>query len=393
MNPHLPVSRRQFLQTTSALGVGALLLRAPLAGAEETPRVARKAFGRTGVDVPIVGLGCMFDIINNQVILRQTLNYGVNYWDTAASYERFGSETGIGMFFEKNPSARQEVFLATKGRGDLMKSLDASLGRLKTDHVELFFVHGIDNIGVMHKPEVKAFAEAAKKAGKIKLMGFTSHSNAAQCLSGAADLDWIDAVMFTYSYRDMHRPEMVAALEACTKRGIALTAMKTMGGRQGTDNPAQAELLEPITAKGFTPGQAKLKLVMENPQISCACVQMPNIKFCRENIAAALNRKSLGATEKLALSTHAAATCQGYCAGCSHLCEPAIGHAVPVREVMRQLMYHHHYDEIDARALFADLPAEVRERLTAVDYAAAERVCPNRLPIAVLMREASAVLT
>jgi uncharacterized protein len=87
-------------------------------------------------------------------------------------HERFGSETGIGIFFERNPAARREVFLVTKGRGDLMESLDASLGRLKTDHVDLFFVHGISAISAMQKPEVKAFAEAAKRAGKIKFFGF-----------------------------------------------------------------------------------------------------------------------------------------------------------------------------------------------------------------------------
>ncbi len=392
MNNHPPVSRRRFLQASSTLGLGALILRPALRAAEEPTKMPRRKFGATGVEVSSIGLGCMFDITNNQVILRETLKHGVNYWDTAAGYERFGSETGIGMFFERNPSARDEVFLVTKGRGDLMESLDGSLGRLKTDHVDLFFVHGISAISAMQKPEVRAFAEAAKRAGKIRFMGFSTHSNTAECLSGAAPLDWIDAAMFTYSYRDMERPEMRAALDACSKRGMALTAMKTMGGRQASEKPEHAKLLEPITAKGFTPGQAKLKIVLENPQIACACVQMPNLKFCRENIAAGLDRTSLGAAEKLALARHADATCHGYCAGCSRLCESAIAHAVPVREVMRHLMYHHCYAELDARAMFSEMPAEVRARLADADYSAAERVCPQRLPISQLMREAAAVL-
>jgi len=64
-----------------------------------------------------------------------------------------------------------------------------------------------------------------------------------------------------------------------------------------------------------------------------------------------------------------------------------------VRDVMRHLMYHHSYgSEVDARALFRELPANTRARLTQIDYAAAERVCPNHLPIAQMMREASRVL-
>ena len=55
-----------------------------------------------------------------------------------------------------------------------------------------------------------------------------------------------------------------------------------------------------MKSMNFSPAQAKLKVVMENPQISCACVQMPNMKFCRENIAAALDRKDSAAAAQLA---------------------------------------------------------------------------------------------
>ena len=389
----LHFSRRQFLQTTGALGAGALLFRSPLWGADEpTPQVAKKKFGKTGVEVSHVGAGLMFDTRNAEVILRTAHSHGVIYWDTAAGYERMGSETGIGTFFGKNPEVRKYIFLVTKGRGDLAKSLEGSLARMKTYHVELFFVHGIDSISDVDRPEVKAFAEKAKQDGKIKFFGFSAHSNMAACLSGAAKLGWIDGAMITYNYREMLKPEMKAALDACEKAGIGVTAMKTLGGRSGSDTPEQAALLGPIAARGFSPAQAKLKAVMENPQIACACVQMPNMKFCRENIAAALDRKELGAVAFSALHRHAEATCDRYCAGCSHLCGSAVAGAVPVRDVMRHLMYYHNYAELDARAMFAELPADQRARLTQVDYAAAERACPHRLPIAQLMREAATLL-
>ena len=389
--PHF--SRRQFLQTTGVISIGALLFRAPLLAADEAPpKVAKKKFGKTGIEVSHLGAGLMFDTRDAEVILRTALKHGVTYWDTAAAYERMGSETGIGTFFEKHPEVRKDIFLVTKGRGDLAKSLDGSLGRMKTNHVELFFVHGIDAISEIEKPEVKAFAEKARKDGKIKFFGFSTHSNMAACLSGAAKLDWIDGAMITYNYREMHKPEMKMALDACEKAGIGVTAMKTLGSRSGSDTPEQAALLNPITARGFTPAQAKLKAVMENPQIAVACVQIPNMKFTRENIAAALDRKALGSLAYDALHRHAEATCDRYCAGCSHVCGAAVANAVPVRDVMRHLMYYHNYAELDARAMFSEVPNEVRARLTQVDYSAAERACPHRLPIAELMREASVLL-
>jgi hypothetical protein len=264
---------------------------------------------------------------------------------------------------------------------------------MKIDYVDLFLCHGKSDISDVDTPAVRAFAEQAKRDGKIKFIGFSTHSNMAQCLSGAAKLGWIDGILFTYNYRIMHDPDIMAAVDACHKAGIGLTAMKTQGQRLRFDSAEQAALLAPITARGFTPGQAKLKVVMENPQISVACVQMPNLKFCHENIAAAVDRTSLAEADREALERYAAATSQGYCAGCRRLCETAIGGAVPVAEVMRHLMYRRHYgDEVDARSLFAEIPAEARARVPLLDYAPAERACPRRLPIGELMREAHGLL-
>jgi|CZKI01.1.fsa_nt_gi predicted aldo/keto reductase-like oxidoreductase len=389
------ISRRDFLAATGAIGVGAILASSRIWGAD-VPRqaIARRKFGKTGVEVPIIGLGCMFDIINNQVILRQAFDRGVTYWDTAAGYGKGGSERGIGMFLERNPSARKELFLVTKGRGpDYRQTLDESLARLKVDYVDLFLSHAVGDIGEVDTPEARAFAERAKRDGKIKFFGFSTHSNVAQCLEGAAKLGWIDGILMTYNYRTMHEPDVMAAIDACGTAGIGLTAMKTQGQWQWRETPEQAAILAPLLARGFTPGQAKLKAVMENPQISTACVQMPSLKLCHENIAAALDATSLAESDRAALEQHAAATATGYCAGCSRLCEPTIGNAVPVADIMRDLMYHRHYgDSVDARSLLAELPVEVRARLPLVDYAAAERACPRGLPIGLLMREASVIL-
>jgi uncharacterized protein len=389
------ISRRDFLAATGAAGLGAMLTPSLLWGANAPrPAVPRRKYGRTGVDVPIIGLGCMFDIIDNQIILRQAFDHGVTYWDTAAVYSKGGSERGIGMFLDKNPSARRELFLVTKGHGpDLRQSLEESLARLGADYVDLFLVHGISNIREVDNPEVREFAERAKRDGKTRFIGFSTHSNMAQCLAGAARLGWIDGILMTYNYRVMHEPDMVAAVEACGKAGVGLTAMKTQGQRVGWDSPEEAAILKPLVDRGFTPGQAKLKVVMENPQIATACVQMPSLKLFHENLDAAIGGDRLAESDRAALSRHALATAAGYCAGCRRLCEPAVDGAVPVADIMRQLMYHRHYGaSVDARSLFAELPAETRDRVARLDYSAAERACPRGLPIGLLMQEASGLL-
>jgi predicted aldo/keto reductase-like oxidoreductase len=404
------MTRRDFFRAAGVAGLGTVLLPrmawgqdpAPATGA--TPAAAgtaaavaaamlRRKFGKTGVEVPILSMGGMYDIPNNQHMLRQAIDLGITYWDTAAGYSNGQSEVGIGMFFEKNPDERKNIFLVSKASGGptpdaMTRLLNQSLERMKTDHVDLYFMHGMSGIAQVDKPEIKAWAENAKKEGKIKLFGFSTHSNMEQCLMGASKLGWIDGMMITYSYRNMNTPEMKAAIDACVAAGIGLTAMKTQG-----KGPADDTSLGTFTQKGFTPGQAKLKAVWENPQISAICSQMPNVKLLKENAAAAMDKTQLAVADRAALARHAEDSCAGFCAGCRHLCEGAIAAAAPVQDVMRYLMYHRHYGmQGEARAMFTSLPADVRDRLAALDYSAAERACPHRLPIASLMREASSLL-
>jgi hypothetical protein len=395
---HTEISRRRFLQTSVAFGAGALLLPGVSWAATPAASIPRRKFGRTGVEVPVLGLGCMFDISENVVILRQALDHGVTYWDTAVNYGNGRSEIGIGSFLEKNAEARKDIFLVTKASGarsadDMTRLLAQSLERLKTDYVDLYFMHGMDDISRVDRPEIKAWAEATRKSGKIRFFGLSTHTNMERCLSGAAKLGWIDGMMFAYNYRLMEKPEMKAAIDECVAAGIGLTAMKTQGARQGIDTPAQAALLDALNGMGFAPGQAKLRAVMDDPRIAVACVQMPNLKVFHENVAAALKQTSLSTAQRAALLRHADATSNSYCAGCSHLCEPALAGAVPVRDVLRYMMYHEHYGEFDARALFAELAPEVRAAIPLLDYSSAERACPRQLPIGNLMREAATRLT
>ena len=128
----------------------------------------------------------------------------------------------------------------------------------------------------------------------------------------------------------------------------------------------------------------------ENPNIAAICSQMPNVQILMSNIAAALNKTKLSSTDAELLQQHARETSSGYCAGCADICENAVEGPLPVCDVMRYLMYCHSYGEPDrARELYGKIPATVRSALIQADYSAAERSCPQQLPIAALMREAA----
>jgi predicted aldo/keto reductase-like oxidoreductase len=400
------VTRRDFVKTVGLAGLAVAGAGVPgaMAAPEASPAPAgatpKRKLGKTGVEVSILNLGGMFDTINNQLLLKQALKWGVTYWDTAESYGNGLSEEGYGRFFARNPGARKEIFLVTKvheakSPGDLTERLSKSLKRLQTDHVDLFFIHAITGIDEM-KPAYKDWAAAMKQAGKIKFFGFSTHTNMADCLAGAAKLDWIDAAMFTYNFQVMNDPKLKEALNACEKAGIGLVAMKSMGGGPGAKkiaSKAKLEMADRFLKRGFTDKQAKLKVIWENPQIASLCSQMPNLTILMANVAAARDQVKLTREEIDSLRQYALETQRDYCAGCGSICQAAVGGAVPVNEVMRSLMYHRYYGEPElARETFAKLPQEIRQRLTEVDYSRAEQACPHRLAIAQLMRQAAEML-
>jgi uncharacterized protein len=399
--PH-HISRRSFIKSTGTVSLGAAL--APLMGqakaraaapahASEIAGIPTRPFGRSGIHVPILSLGGMFDIPSNQTMLKQAIRWGVTYWDTAHVYSGGRSEEGIGQYFKRYPDHRKNIFLVTKStsrnpRG-MSRDLATSLKRMNTDHIDLFFVHGIRDIDTMDSG-MRGWAVEQKAEGKIRLFGFSTHANMAQCLLDAARLDWIDGIMMTYNFRLMHEEKMKAAIKACIDAGIGLTAMKTQGGGAvETATSRDLELAGRFVNKGFTDKQAKLKAVWENPQISAICSQMPTMAILMANIAAAVDRTSLTDSDRQHLDRYARETFSHYCAGCTQICQNAIAGNVPVGDVMRYLMYARSYgDSNDARHRFAAIPDDVRQQMIQADYSAAEARCPRQLPIARLMDEA-----
>jgi hypothetical protein len=399
------LSRRDFLKTATACGAGSVLAAAgklalgqpaattqPASDAAAQP-VPRRPFGKTGLDVSILTLGGIFDITANQLVLKQALKWGINYWDTAASYTGGKSELGIGMFFEANPQERKRVFLVTKaGDGpEMMNSLQKSLERMKTDYVDMFFVHMVGTAEqiAQRAEDWKAFAERAQAAKKIRFFGFSTHSNMASCLQAASKLGFIDGIMFTYNYRFMNDNETKAAVEAAHKARIGLTAMKTQAKKSKGGGEAELQLLDRFTQKGFSVEQAALKAVWEDKRISTVCSAMYNLPVLQSNYLAAIDKTPLSSADRQALHEYARGSYSHYCAGCSTICQQAVTGSPPIADVMRWLMYRDQYGMADyARQLFAELSPAARAALVRADYSAAERRCPQRMAISELMRQA-----
>jgi len=260
---------------------------------------------------------------------------------------------------------------------------------LNTDYIDLYYGVHRCNSPASFTNELKEWAENAKKRKLIRFLGISTHENVPEVLTGAAKLDWIEVIMLTYSYRQLKDRKLNAAIEACHKANIGLIAMKTQGYGPGLDPKQEVTRLQHFQQGGYSRGQAKVKLVLQDQRFSSACVGMQNINYLNTNLAAVMDKTKLTKADIQILMKYAQATCDGYCAGCSNICNAALPDTPYVNDIMRYLMYHKSYGKHEeAKQLFAQIPAKVRNKLLSIDFTLAETRCPQHLPIGYLVTEA-----
>ncbi|MGA2192655.1 MAG: aldo/keto reductase [Nitrospirota bacterium] len=151
--------------------------------------ITYRTLGRTGEKVSALGVGGSHlskvkDEIESIRIVHSAIDAGINFMDNSWDYSEGESERRMGKALSQN-GYRQKVFLMTKfdGRtkGAAQKQIDESLKRLKTNHVDLIQIHEVIR---MEDPD-RIFASGgaieaaldAKKAGKVRFIGFTGHKD------------------------------------------------------------------------------------------------------------------------------------------------------------------------------------------------------------------------
>ncbi|HUV41443.1 MAG TPA: aldo/keto reductase [Sedimentisphaerales bacterium] len=407
-------NRRAFIKNMASAAVGAAFITGqskaepnkPTTTAKTQdpvyPQVPKRLLGKTGIEIPCLALGTIFDVLENQIVLQKAFAIGVTCWDTAPDYAGPNSELGIGKFITDNPKARKQLFLVTKASdtitvADVEDSLQASLKRMNTKYIDLYHImdhikapsfggHGLSDPSVL-SDELKQWVQSAKKRRLIRFFGFSTHKNMPACLNAAAKLGWIDAAMLVYNFRQIENAELQAAIDACNKAGVGLIAMKTQA--HWPKGESETPLTRHFIERGFTAGQAKLKAVLQDKRFSCACAGMPNVALLETNAAAVLDKTELSQHDLDIFTQYAQQSCSGYCLGCSDICNGVLPDTPCISEVIRYLTYYNSYGQTArARRLFAKIPAGIRSRLLSTDYTIAQARCPHHLPIKELVAEA-----
>jgi predicted aldo/keto reductase-like oxidoreductase len=243
-------NRREFL-SKMALGIasatvgGPRLARGAAPAAEVREGIPYRTLGRTREKVSLIGLGGYHIGIQKTVqesirIIRTAIDNGINFMDNCWDYNDGGSEARMGKALLDG--YRQKVFLMTKVDGrtasGTAQQIDESLRRLQTDHVDLIQFHEIIR---MSDPD-RIFAPqggieamiAAKKAGKIRYIGFTGHKDPSIHLkmlhTAFAHGFMFDAVQMPLNVRDPHYHSFAAkVVPVLVKHQIGVLGMKPLG--------------------------------------------------------------------------------------------------------------------------------------------------------------------
>jgi aryl-alcohol dehydrogenase-like predicted oxidoreductase len=306
------LDRREFSQSLAVCAA----LAASTAGdaADEGDPIPQRPLGKTGVKVSALGLGgyhigkCA-SLKEAVRIVHEAIDAGVTFLDNAWEYNGGRSEEWMG---EALKNRRDKVFLMTKvcthGRDKkvAMRQLEESLKRLQTDHLDLWQIHEVihENDPDLHfaKGGVIEALDEARKAGKVRFVGFTGHKHPdihLKMLSHDYPFDTVQMPLncFDSSYRSFERRVLPEAI----KKGIAVLGMKSLGG------DAQPVL------HGVVRAEEAIRYAMSLP-VAVSITGVDSLEILRQNLAIARGFKPMAPAEMDSLRMRCAAS-----AGDGHL--------------------------------------------------------------------------
>lgn len=388
-----PPSRRDLLRGAAATSLLAAVAPASSCAAPAGGAMAYRTLGRTGLKVSEVGFGGY--PVDDPDVVVYALEKGVNYVDTSHCYRGGASERTIGEALQ----GRRERFVVTTkwcphhaGREPrkqaFLDSLDESLRRLRTDHVDLVLNHEVgrhsDGSGVerLKNPEMLEAFAAARKAGKARFLGASGHDGDLPAVMGyAVDSGHFDAILCRYSFLDY--PEQQKLIDRAAQKGVGFIAMKTLAGAKGAD-------LDRFRDRQASFKQAALKWVLSNANVSNLVISISSRRQVDEYAAAA--GQPLAAADRAVLNEYAATFSDQVCRFCN-ACESACPEDVRIADVLRYSMYFHEYGQTaEATAAYARLLDAERAAHCAGCAGMCAEACGYELPVKTLLLRADRAL-
>lgn len=259
---------------------------------------------KNGDELSILGFGCMrFPMTKAGQIdepravrqIRDAIDRGVNYLDTAWPYHAGESENILGRALADG--YRYKVKIATKlpswmikNREDMDTFLNAQLEKLKTDRIDYYLLHALaggpwdrlDSLGVMD------FLDKAKTDGRIVNAGFSFHGTLEDFKRVVDAYPW-EFCQIQYNYLDEENQAGTEGLKYAASKGLGVVIMEPLrGGNLGLPTPpADVAAIWKKAAVARTPVEWALRWLWNHPEVTVVLSGMNEEAHIEENIAIA----------------------------------------------------------------------------------------------------------
>ena len=286
------LNRKEFLIRTGGV-IGAGLAGMSFSFGLNTYAEEKSAFrilGRTGLEVSGVGYGTTLTDVTD--VLKKVVDTGINFIDTGRMYANGKNEEMIGRVLQ---TVRKNLIIQTKfhrkfknDKKAIEKSIDDSLKALRTDYIDIMLLHAASSAEELNAPEIYEALTKARKEGKIRYTGFSSHSNQVEMLRIAEKSKFYDVAMIAYNhagnfrhtvyegfYQEWDQDALEKEIKNAAELGMGIVAMKTC---------STAPHKEKRGPKGSYPDG--LKWVLRNRNISTMAVWMDTFGEVDENVRA-----------------------------------------------------------------------------------------------------------
>jgi predicted aldo/keto reductase-like oxidoreductase len=363
-----------------------------------------RQFGKLEWKPMALGFGCMrLPILNQDAgqidepeatrMLRNAIEKGLNYVDTAYPYHNGTSEAFVGRALQDG--FRNWVALATKlpcwlvkESVDLDRYLNEQLTRLQTDHIDFYLLHALNESSWHKMRDLGAleWAEGVKADGRIRHIGFSFHDAYPVFQEIVDAYEGWDFAQIQYNFMDVNNQAGLAGLKYAAARGMGVIIMEPLLGGRLVRPPQAVQALWETAPMRRSPAAWALQWLWNQPEVSLVLSGMSTMQQVEQNLEAAdgsgvgiFSQAELDVVEQVRATY--AELCQIPCTACEY-CQPC-PNKVKIPAVFDMYNAATMYNLEDrARQAYERLPMEER-----ADMCIACRECEEKCPQKILISE------
>jgi predicted aldo/keto reductase-like oxidoreductase len=383
------MGRRDFMKSSMA-GLGSFVYLSANEKKPETGRGERKVIyrtlGKSGIKIPVIGMGMIQ--ASNPALVRAALDAGITHFDSTgmpavqeSNLKMFAEVTrgrpresfviGVKVPFPTDPATglyKEEVTTEA-----FLKKFDFSLKCLNMEYVDVVYHYAVPRKETaFYEPIMKAM-EKAKKDGKTRFLGISTHMNMPEVIQAAIDSNFYEVVIAAYNFRQKNQLEVKEAIARASRAGLGCIGIKAIrGGVEEKEPPSSTNAV------------AALKWVLQDSNVSATIPGFSTFEQMNLDLSV---MEDLSFTDSEKEYIQKQAFIPGlYCQGCGKCVKRCIA-KLPIPDLMRVYMYCYGYRNLplaQETILELGLPRHVCE-----DYGQCPVKCTNGWNVSEKIREVS----